>query len=207
MAVRSVKALGGCGQSGADPGSIRQMRWDGLFADLEAQAEVLAQAERAAEVEERTRGELAGLGVRDRLRGAVGEAVRVRVAGGALLAGTVRRVGPDWLLLDEGDGRESLLVLAAMLGVRGLVRYSAVPGSDGAVGSRLGLRTALRGIARDRSAVRLLLTDGTTVHATVDRVGGDFVEVATHGAGEPRRRGEVRDVELIPLRALAAVRR
>ena len=39
-----------------------------------------------------------------------------------------------------------------------------------------------------------------TVDATIDRVGADFVEVATHAAGEVRRRDEVREVELIPLR-------
>jgi hypothetical protein len=65
----------------------------------------------------------------------------------------------------------------------------------------------LRGIARDRSTVRLMLVDGSTVDATIDRVGADFLEVATHSAGEPRRRQDVRDIELIPITALATVRR
>jgi hypothetical protein len=75
------------------------------------------------------------------------------------------------------------------------------------VAGRLGLRSVLRGIARDRSAVRIELVDGTTVDATIDRVGADFVEVAVHPAGEPRRRADVRDVEVIPFGAVAAVRR
>jgi hypothetical protein len=65
----------------------------------------------------------------------------------------------------------------------------------------------LRGVARDRSPVRLHLRDGGTVEATIDRVGADFVEAATHAPGEPRRRPDVREVELVPLAAVVAVRR
>ena len=183
------------------------MRWEALFADLEAQAAAAEQAERAAEVDERTRGELAALGLADRLRAADGALLRLRLAGGLTLAGAVRSVGPNWLLLAEDAGREAVVPLAAVLGVRGLSRYSAVPGSAGIVASRFGLRLALRGVARDRSPVRLELADGTTVHATIDRVGADFVDVATHAPGEPRRRGDVSEVELVPLCALVAVRR
>jgi hypothetical protein len=183
------------------------MRWDALFDDLEAQAVVLDQAERAAEVEERTRGEVGALGLRDRALAALGAPIRLRALGGVAVRGDLGRVGPDWLLVDEGAGREAIVAVAALVGVLGLGRYSTVPGSVGVVESRLGLRQALRGVTRDRSAVRLQLTDATTVDATIDRVGTDFVEVATHPAGEPRRRGDVRDIELIPLRAIAAVRR
>lgn len=182
------------------------MRWDGLFDDLEAQARQLEAAERAGEIDERTRGEVGRLGTLDRLRAAVGGPVRLRLAGGAA-AGELMRVAPEWLLVDEGGGREVLVALAHVLGVRGLVRYSAVPGTLGIVESRLGLRHALRGIARDRSPVRVQLVDGTIVDATVDRVGADFVEVAGHPAGEPRRPREVREVELLPVGAIVAVRR
>lgn len=183
------------------------MRWDALFADLEAQAEALASAERAAEVDERIRGEVGALGLLDRARGAVGAQLRLRLDGGHAAHGRLVRVGADWLLLDEGAGREALIPAGALLGARGLLRYSAVPGSAGPVESRLGLRQALRGIARDRSPVRLALRDGASMAATIDRVGADFVEVATHAAGEARRRQEVRDVELVPISALVAARR
>jgi hypothetical protein len=183
------------------------VRWDDLFTDLEAQAEALEVAARAAEVGERTRVEVSGLAVHDRLRAAVGTSVRIRLAGGLPIVGTVQRVGPDWLLLDEGAGRECVLSTAAVRSVSGLGRLSAVPGSEGVVESRLALRSALRGIARDRSAVRVHLVDGDVLDATVDRVGVDFVEIARHAAGEPRRHGEVREVVLVPFGALAAVRR
>jgi hypothetical protein len=191
----------------ADRRQDRAMRWDALFDDLEAQTAALEHAERAAEVEERTRGEVGGLGLVDRARAAVGTPLRVRLLGGVALTGRLGRIGPDWLLIDEDGGRETVVAIAAIAGVRGLGRYSAVPGTAGIVASRIGMRQVLRGIARDRSAVRLQLTDGTTVDATLDRVGADFVEVATHAAAEPRRRQDVRDVELVPLAAIAAVRR
>jgi hypothetical protein len=183
------------------------MRWDALFGDLEAQADALDHAERAAEVDERTRIELAALAFVDRLRAAVGTPLRLRCPGALLLAGEVRRVGPDWILLDESSGREVLVPLAAVLGVSGLSRLSAVPNSASPVESRLTLRHVLRGLARDRSAVQVARVDGSTLDATIDRVGADFVELALHAAGENRRRSEVRDVVVTPFRAVAAVRR
>jgi hypothetical protein len=183
------------------------MRWDALFADLEAQAEALERAERAAEVEERARIEVAGLGLAQRLRPAAGTALRLRCDGGLTVTGRLGRTGPDWLLVEEDGGRESVVALAAVLGIGGLGRVSASPDSAGPVQSRLGLRHALRGIARDRSPVRLALRDGSTVAGTIDRVGADFVEAALHPVGEPRRRDAVREVALVPLPALVAVRR
>jgi hypothetical protein len=110
-------------------------------------------------------------------------------------------------LLDEGSGREALVPLAAVLGVSGLSRLSAVPNSASPVESRLTLRPVLRGLARDRSAGQVARVDGSTLNATIDRVGADFVELALHAPGETRRRSEVRDVVVMPLRAIAAVRR
>lgn len=183
------------------------MRWQELFADLEAQADAIERAERAGEVDERTRAEIGALQWRDRARAATGAELRVRLAGGTALSGVLHRVGPDWLLFDEGAGREAVVAASAVLGLRGLGRYAAVPGSAGLVESRLGLRAALRGIARDRSTVRLHLIDGTVLDGVLDRVGADFADVATLAPGEARRRRDVRDSELVPLAALAAVRR
>jgi hypothetical protein len=183
------------------------MRWDALFADLEAQAETLERAERAAEVDARARIELGTLGLVERMRPAVGARVRLHCAGGLTVSGELTRVGPTWLLLDEGAGREVLIALAAVHGVSGLSRLSAAPDSMPVVESRLGLSHALRGVARDRSPVRICRVDGSVLDATIDRVGSDFVEAAMHPAGEARRRSEVREVILIPYAALVAVRR
>lgn len=181
-------------------------RWDDLFADLAAQAAAADAAERAAEAEERARVELGQGVLADRLRGAEGVQVTVHVTG-ARLAGVLGLVGPDWLLLDERDGREVLVPLAALLGVDGLGRLTAPPGSVDPVTAKLGLRHALRGIARDRSGVRLHLSSGEVLAATLDRVGADYLEAALHPAGEARRSGAVRSSRAVPFAALAAVRR
>ena len=183
------------------------MRWDGLFADLEAQAEALEIAERAAEVEERARVEFGRITLLDRLRPAVGSPVRLRCLGGTTVAGVLRRVGPDWLLVDERAEREAVVAAAALASVSGLPRVSAPPDSADVVESRLGLRHVLRGIARDRSPVRLVDRAGTILDGTIDRLGADFVELAEHPAGELRRRVDVRDVVAVPVGALAVVRR
>jgi hypothetical protein len=178
-----------------------------LFADLAAQGAALEQAALDGELAERVRGEVGGLGLYDRARAAIGAQLRLRVRGPLEISGRLAGAGPDWLLVDEPDGRETLVALAQLVLVRGLPRYSAVPGSAGVVESRIGVRQLLRAIARDRSAVRVHLDDGTVVDATLDRVGADFVELATHLPGEPRRRAGVRDVAAVPITAIAAVRR
>jgi hypothetical protein len=125
------------------------VRWDALFADLAAQAAALEQAELNGEIAERVRGEVGGLGLGDRARAAAGAELRLRLRGPLDLTGRLAGSGPDWLLLGEPDGREALVVLAQLVSVRGLPRYSAVPGSAGVVESRIGVRQLLRAIARD----------------------------------------------------------
>lgn len=183
------------------------MRWDAMFADLEAQADALLVAERAGEVDERVRAEVGSLGVLDRLRAAVDTPVRLWTSGADPHAGTLCRVGPDWVLLAQDGGRETLVRLAAITRVGGLGRSSAVPGSQDVVTARLGLWFVLRRIARDRLPVTLRLVDGTALHATIDRVGADFVEVAVHGPEQARRAMAVREELLVPAAALAAVSR
>lgn len=132
------------------------MRWSELFGDLEAQAAGLAAVELAGEVAERTRIEIGRLTLADRLGGALGHPVELRCAGAGPCRGRLDRVGADWVLLAE-DAAELLVPASSVLAVAGLGRHSAPP-RDGAV--RLGLRSVLRGISRDRSPVGLVLTDG-----------------------------------------------
>jgi hypothetical protein len=183
------------------------MRWDELFDDLDAQAEALAFAERAAEIEDRTRFESGQLALVNRLLPAIGSALALRCAGGIAIAGLLRRVHPEWLLIAEAAGRESLVATGALSSVGGLGRWSSAPGSQSVVDARLSLRHALRTIARDRSAVRIHLGDGGVLDGTLDRIGADFVELAEHPVGELRRRGEVIAVLAIPVAAIVAVRR
>lgn len=180
------------------------MRWDELFRDLEGQLEAHERAELQLEVADRTRREWAQVRLADRLRPLVGEQVGLDVAGSGGLSGRLVDMGPDWLLLDLApSGRAALVPLGAVLTVRGLSRWTATP--EGEVGRRLRLAYALRGIARDRRAVLAVLTDGSAVQGTIDRVGADFFELAEHPPGEPRRAPEVRSVRALPFPALASL--
>jgi hypothetical protein len=185
------------------------MRWDALFADLAGQADRLARAERAAEIEERTRIEAGSITLFDRLRPAVGSRLRVRALGGVSSAGMLRRLGRDWLLIAETTEQETVLPGPAVLSVAGLSRWAAPPDETGPGRTpvRLGLRAALRAIARDRSGVRVHLVDGAIVEGTIDRVGADLIEVAVHERGSARRQSGVCHLEVIPVGALAALRR
>lgn len=183
------------------------MRWDELFADLEAQLAAADSAELAAEVADRTRREAARLALVDRLRGAAGARVTVRVDGAGALEGTLTEVGRQWVLLGEASGLEVLVPIAAVLSVSGLRSRTAAAGSAGQVFDRLGLGSALRAIARDRASVALVLRDGSTLAGTVDRVGADFLELSAQDLGERSRGGPPGPAFTVPVAALAIVRR
>jgi hypothetical protein len=195
------------------------MRWDRLFSDLEARFEELEDAEAAAELADRQRVAFGELRATARLAGSIGQPVRVRIAGGALVTGILQRVGPDWLLLTEAQGREAVIALGAMTAVEGLTASTGQELSG--VLLRLDLRHTLRGLARDRAPVTVALAgwvggapmvvsqgaaSGTEITGTIDRVGADFIEVAVHAAWEPRRANTVRSVALVPLTAVVLVR-
>ncbi len=180
------------------------MRWEALFADLAAQAEAEERAELDAEVRDRTRREGGLVRTVDRLRGSVGGSVTVTVHGAGPVGGRLLDAGRDWLLLEEAAGRDVLVPLAAVLAVDGLGRR-AEPAA-GAVTERLDLRWALRGLARDRARLQVVLRDGGLSSGTLDRVGADHVELAEHDPGEWRRAAAVQGVRLLPLAGLALLR-
>lgn len=182
------------------------MRWERLFADLEGEYDAAAEAELASEVADRTRREVARLRVVDRLRPHRGHRLELAVAGAGRVAGVAVEVGPDWLLVAEGGGRESVVSLDAVLWLRGLSRQAQDPDTVGRVDGRLDLRVALRRLARDRAGGTLVLRDATSLVGTLDRVGADWVDLAVHAQGEPRRAGQVLEVRTVPLAALALVR-
>lgn len=181
------------------------MRWQRLFDDLEAQFEAAERAELDSEVRDRTRRELGLLPLRDRLGASVGATVRARLLGGAAVRGQLVDSGPDWLLLTVEAGRDVLVATGALVSLAGLGPRSRDPEGTDEVAKRLDLRWALRGLARSRTGVTLLLTDGSSATGTLDRVGADHVDVAEHPPGEPRRAAAVRQVVTVPLTALAAV--
>ncbi|UER53815.1 hypothetical protein HJG43_03735 [Kineosporiaceae bacterium SCSIO 59966] len=177
------------------------MRWESLFDDLEAQMAAAEAAEDAAEVADRVRAELARTSLADRLRAVVGQPVRVSVADHGPLTGVCLDVAPEWFVL-RTDAGQALVPTAAVGWVDGLTREVAPPA--GQVLRRLGLASALRALARDRTGLRVVTSAGT-VTGTLDRVGADHVDVAEHPAGEPRRAVAVRGVLSVPFAALRVV--
>lgn len=188
------------------------MRWEQLFADLDARFEELADQQLLAELADRQRVATGALPLTSRIGGALGQPLRMRTTAGATITGALRKVGPDWALLVEAPGREALINLRAVTGIEGLTAVTAV--AVGGVALRLDLRHMLRGLARDRSPVSLTVPGapsslpgtGTELTGTIDRVGADFLEMAQHAAWEPRRAGGVRSVVAIPLAAVVVVR-
>lgn len=184
------------------------MRWDDLFADLEARFDAEQEAELVAEVADRIRSETARTGLAERVAGAVGSQIRVVTLGGARSAGWLRRSGPDWLLLDEAGGAEALVQLSAVTLLSGLPRTVGRPGGGGRVGARVGLGTLLRGVARDRLPVLVDLVDGSTAGGTVERVGRDHLELVEGGGAVDRQRsGSSRLATVLATAAIAMVRR
>ncbi|MBD7995378.1 hypothetical protein H9639_08730 [Arthrobacter sp. Sa2CUA1] len=179
------------------------MRWEALFADLEAQLAAAGHSARESEIADRQRGESAAIELADRLRGQIGRTLKVHVdAPCGALRGVLAQLGSGWLLV-RADAGTHVVPVDAIRMVEGMDRFT-VP-ETGAV--RLGLQAALRGLARDRYPVHLQLRGGLSaaVHGSIDRVGRDFLELAVLEAGLARRRGNVASAAVVPLREIAVV--
>ena len=134
-----------------------RMRWDDLFRDLEAQLEAAEAAELDAEVADRTRREAAQLALVDRARAAVGHPVHVRALGAGPVDGLLRgRRCAVAAASPRRPGARSSCRSTAVVSLAGLRAWSGRPGQGGQVFARLGLGSALRGIARDRLPVQVV---------------------------------------------------
>lgn len=183
------------------------MRWERLFADLEARFEELADEQALAELAERQRHAAGRVTLVQRCIGALDTQVRLLLRGGTEVAGQLLRVGPDWLLLAAGAGQDLLIALDAVEIVRGLTDRTGQPLA--AVETRCDLRLALRGLARDRAPAIISIgrdAGSTDIAGTIDRVGADFIEVAHHPVWEPRRADHVRTVGVVPIGSIVMVR-
>lgn len=180
------------------------MRWDGLFADLEAQLAQGQWQDTEAEAAEMTRGERAGITLADRLRAARGSAVQLRLCGGERLEMTVATVGESWLGgTDPGGGL--LVSLEAVHAVEGPLDMADPEHSAGR--RRLGIGSAYRTLSRARAGVVVMGRDGRSLgEGTIDRVGRDHFDLAVHPRDEHRRGRSVRGLRVIPFSAVQVVR-
>lgn len=179
------------------------MRWDALFADMEAQLASAREAVRESEVSERLRTDFASMELSGRLQSQTGRHLKVDLGLPGSFEGVLSHVGRGWLVL-EGGGRSSVVALDHTVFIAGMDRFS----TTGTSVPRLGLASALRGLSRDRAAVRVYPAgqpQAAALDGSVDRVGKDFFELSLIHRGEPRRQANVRGVCVMPLRSVAVV--
>jgi hypothetical protein len=190
-----------CPETSVSPGARYRdpVRWEWLFADLEAQIEADDRASFEAEVGDLVRAERGAIPLRDRLRAHVGCDLALHVRGGGVVDGALLDVGADWVLV-RGAAADLLLPVSSVVAVSGLSR-SAI--SDDARPARaLKLSVVLRGLAADRAPVSVELSGGLTVTGTIDRVGADHLDLAVHALDEPRRQGNVAGVRTLRTSAI-----
>ncbi|WP_346925339.1 hypothetical protein [uncultured Arthrobacter sp.] len=183
------------------------MRWDALFDDLETQMAAGERLDLDAEITERTRTEEAAVELADRLRGSLGRLIVVELASGSTFEGTLSHAGSQALVLDE-PRHQVMVPYASAVRYVGLSRLAVAEPSR--VRRGLGLASALRGLARDRAGLAVLISGGlageTTLFGVIDRVGRDYLDLAVTGDGEERRAANVRQLATIPFAALAGIR-
>lgn len=179
------------------------MRWERLFADLEAQLEAARAAELTAEVADLARAERATVRLVERLRASTGAPITLRLVGGDVVVGTLLEPAEQWVLVADGP-RRALVPLAAVTQVAGLAT-TATPAGDVHVARRLTLGHALRALARDRVVVRVA-TESGEVAGRLDRVGADHVDVTSVGDGPGGRPHPTARGWTVPLAAIRVVR-
>lgn len=177
------------------------MRWHELLADLEGRFDAEVGRARAAEVAELTRAEWARTTLEDLVRAHQDAQLTVHLRCGERVEGRALGSGPDWLLLGGPGTREDLVHLPGVVGIDGLGRVVAPPA--GQVARRLGFGHALRAVARDRTLVRLMSSDGGEVDGRVDLVGADHLALAFASPETGRPSGMLRTV---PFSAVDVVR-
>lgn len=180
------------------------MRWDALFADLEARWAGESSVELERDIAEATRFEQGAVGLSDRLRAQIGDPLLLMLPGGYSVNVELKAVGPDWLA--GADGHQGVVVpLSALQSVSGLGRRAQQERS--AVRQRLGLSSVLRSMMRDRAVVEIRGSSAEViVHGLLVGVGSDHLEVARTVSGEvPRLRG-TRGVRVVPFFAVCEVR-
>ena len=178
------------------------MRWELLFADLEAQLHAATQQDLELRVNELARIEAAQLTLPDALRGSLNGMVAIVMANGTAFHGTLRKVEPQWVLLEEG-GRSVILALAKVQRVQGLGVRRAKPASN----VPFTMAAALRILARNRAVVSLELDsarNGAT-RGVLDRVGADFVQIMQLADGVGRDSGNRQGTTVVPIAALVAI--
>lgn len=180
------------------------MRWNDLFADLEAQLEFGQWQAVEQDAAELTRGMWAELTLMDRLRGALGQSVRVILRDGRVQRLQLHTVGPTWV----GGSDEAGAVLMnreAMLSVEGDLQRAAVPTRPLQAGPSVA--SIYRALGRRREALQVIGYAGRVIaEGTIDRVGKDHFDVAMHARDEFRRAAVIQGVRVVAFDAVLCIK-
>ncbi|QOR69704.1 hypothetical protein IM660_13635 [Ruania alkalisoli] len=150
------------------------MRWDDVFAELQAQFDAALQADSDAELAELVQAEVAGIEWIDRCRARRGEVLTVRLADGSDRSGTVLEATRSWVRLALGE-RRCLIPAHAVVAAWPLGPRAPEPGP---IEARLGLGHALRALAADGADVMVRSLAGDH-RGRLTRVGADHLDMLT----------------------------
>lgn len=153
--------------------TVQRMRWDRLFADLEAEADEIHKAEAEG---------LAG-DLRDEIwattswRDLVGGEVVLEVQGVGQVVGEVAAVNAQLVRVRSGP-LDHLVACAAVTSVLRSQRRADPPSR---IDAALGWSQALRRLRDAGEPVRIVLRDGRAVDGVIEVVGTDFVRLGAEG--------------------------
>lgn len=143
--------------------------------------------ELAAEAAELAQAEIATIALLERVRARAGQSIQLRTRTGQQVAGVLKEVSEQYLLIDEGGGLEALVPVTAVALI-GPLAGAAAP--EGEVRIRPTIGRVLREMASQGIRVRVIAGGVDTVGKIV-RVGVDHVDVLPDGAGSGAARVSV----------------
>ncbi len=154
------------------------MDWQDLLAELEAEAEALADRQREALAADLARDERRHVGISQRLAACIASTVSVQLASGEALTGQVDAVGSDWVLISDHH-REHVVLLSHVHSIKGLSAQAKVISTSRIV-AFMNAHWLLVRICQQRSQVSLRLVSGELCTARIEKVGADHLDLSNH---------------------------
>ncbi|WP_431709664.1 hypothetical protein [Glutamicibacter uratoxydans] len=174
------------------------MRWESLFADLEAQLESKLAEDLREEIAESIRIEKARQRLSDRLLGLVGKNLAFRLSGAQEVTGRVGPVGQDYLCLEEA----AVNWLIRLESVRSIALADQTLSPNGTL-SQVKFGAVVRAMLRDRQAVQVFALDGALLgEGILQQAAEDFLVLGIHPRDEFARPRNLQGRVLIPYRAV-----
>jgi hypothetical protein len=175
-----------------------------VFDELEAEFDAGLRREAEQESMAAVRAEVGTTVLWEQLARRIGSEASV-FAGTRAFRGQVVASYPEFLVLRADDGTEHLVRYGPAASVAMPAEPPALRPAPATATRRYQFGLALRELARRREPVRVALVDATTCDGTIEAVGSDYLEVAEHDLGEPRRRVAVRARRFVGFAAVVAV--